>query len=134
MSVSIGIIAYIVKLSYDYSKLKTRFENNEKRDNEEREADSKKFEALYNFQNGIDKTLIGITSTLNGISKNVEDDKKSNEKKFNELFNSRNKTNDTLTELTTTLKMMLDSIDSKFKSIDVQFQNLDKKIDELKRG
>jgi hypothetical protein len=82
----------------DYSRLKTRLENNEIKDKEEKEE----------------------------ILKMFEKESKINSAKFTELFNSRNKSNEILTELATTIKLMM-------KNIDIQFENLDKKIDELKQ-
>lgn len=75
-------------LNIDYSQTKTKFNQNEKRDEEERS---------------------------------------NNEKRFNELYTSRNQTNEVLTELSTTVKMLM-------QNINTQFQQLDKKIDELKSG
>ena len=44
----LGLLAYVIKISTDYSRLKTRFEENEKRDAEERKKNSEKFTELFN--------------------------------------------------------------------------------------
>lgn len=66
-------------------------------------------------------------STLEVLVSNDTKKLEKNEKKFDELFASRNKTNEALTELNTTMRMLIQNIDK-------QFENLDNKIEELKRS
>jgi len=58
-------------------------------------------------------------------SERDKEEREANLRKFTELYNSRNATNEALTELATTIKMLSANINQ-------QFDQLDKKIDELK--
>lgn len=60
-------------------------------------------------------------------SKKLDECEKKNSQNFTELFNSRNKTNEVLAELNTTIRMLV-------QNINTQFENLDNKIEELKRS
>ena len=81
-----------------------------------------------------EKTVSQASSDITALKVIVENNSRRDEeerlkasKKFDELYASKNKTNEVLTELNTTIKMMITNFDN-------QFKNLDKKIDELKRG
>lgn len=71
--------------------------------------------------------LTALKVIIENNSKRDEEERQKTSKKFDELYASKNKTNEVLAELNTTIKMMINNFDN-------QFKNLDKKIDELKRG
>lgn len=98
-----------------YQKLKS---SNEKLENN-----------LQKLQIDFDALQINYSQTVTKVEQNEkrdEEERLSNSTKFRELFDSRNATNEALTELTTTVKMLCSSINQ-------QFNQLDKKIDELKK-
>lgn len=82
----------------DYSRLKTKLEQNEADDKRERET----------------------------IKKQIEEIEKRNSKKFDDLFDSRNKTNETLIELTTTIKMMTANMTTQFTNLEKKIDELKK--------
>lgn len=110
----IGLLAYVVKISMDYSKLKT--------ENDTLKKESADFK---NRLSELEKDYRAIKTEVENNKERDEETRKENNKKFNELYDSRNKANDVLTELTTTLKMISQNIDQRFIS-------LEKKIDELR--
>lgn len=107
----IGIVAYVVKISIDYSRLKTRCENLEK--------------SQIEF-NTLKLDYSSLKTEVQNNQKRDAEERQKNAEQFSELYASRNKTNDTLTELSTTLKMLVGNINQ-------QFSQLEKKIDELNR-
>lgn len=80
-----ALVAYIVKISMDYAKLKTDFENNRKRDEETRAENDKKFSELYNSRNRTNDTLVELSTTLKMVATNIEQQFNSLDKKIDEL-------------------------------------------------
>lgn len=102
-------MAYVVKLSADYSRLKTKveqaeetiknlFSDMEKKD----EKYSQKFIDLYNSRNKTNETLTELTTTIKMLVQQM--DKQSA------------------------------TTDKHFEAINVQFEKLEKKIDEIKEN
>lgn len=56
----------------DYAKLKTRVEQNESRDIEERTANARKFTELYASRNQTNETLKELTTTLKFLTQNID--------------------------------------------------------------
>lgn len=71
--------------------------------------------------------MTALKIVVENNSKRDEEERLKTSKKFDELYASKSKTNEVLAELNTTIKMMISNFDN-------QFKNLDKKIDELRRG
>lgn len=69
----------------DYQRLKTRFEENEKRDEEERHANQRKFEELYNSRNKTNEALTELTTTIKMMNCNIDQQLKNLEKKIDSL-------------------------------------------------
>lgn len=78
---------YIVKISSDYAKLKTDFENNKMRDEEERQKNERKFQELYNSRNNTNDTLVELSTTLKMFATNIEQQFGLLDKKIEELKN-----------------------------------------------
>lgn len=118
-----ALIAYIVKISFSYSKLK-----------EEQKKADESIDFLKTC-NDVNTKQISLAQTklstleifIQGNTKKLDECEKKNSQKFDELFNSRNKTNEVLAELNTTIRMLVSNINT-------QFENLDNKIEELKRN
>lgn len=101
-----GLVAYVVKISISYGKTQTRLKE----------------------ENSTIKDKVSVLEiVVENNSKRDEEERLKSCKKFDDLYASKNKTNEVITELTTTIKLMMNNFDS-------QFRNLDKKIDELRRG
>lgn len=69
----------------DYQRLKTRFEENEKRDEEERRSNQRKFEELYNSRNKTNEALTELTTTIKMMNCNIDQQLKNLEKKIDTL-------------------------------------------------
>lgn len=69
----------------DYQRLKTRFEENERRDVEERSSNQRKFEELYNSRNKTNEALTELTTTLKMMNTNIDQQLKNLEKKIDTL-------------------------------------------------
>lgn len=69
----------------DYQRLKTRFEENEKRDEEERHSNQRKFEELYNSRNKTNEALTELTTTIKMMNCNIDQQLKNLEKKIDSL-------------------------------------------------
>lgn len=114
-----ALIGYIVKISFSYSKLKAEQHNTASDVDLLKSCNDVNTSKLAILSNKISTLDILVSDNTKKLEKN--------EKKFDELFASRNKTNETLTELNTTMRMLIQNIDK-------QFENLDNKIEELKRS
>ena len=99
----LGIVAYIVKISSDYAKLKA--------EKEELKRDIEQVREQYNAELQIIRTDIAEQKAK--VSEN-----------FKALYHSRSETQNALTELTTTVKLLVQSMDK-------QFSTIDKKLDEI---
>lgn len=110
----IGILAYVVKISMDYSKVKTKCESYEM-----------KLTVLETICQKISQDMTTIQAEFKNNQKRDDEERAENNKKFEELYRSRNKTNDILVELSTTVKMLGSNIEQ-------QFNSLEKKIDEYR--
>lgn len=80
-----GLLAYIIKISMDYSRLKARFEENEKRDNEERRVNSAKFTELFNSRNRTNETLVELSTTMKMMLENMTNQFNNLERKIDSL-------------------------------------------------
>lgn len=125
-----GIVAYIVKISFNFAKLKERQQESEK-----------DILALQNNNENVEKSTALVTNKISTLevfiqnnTKRLEDNELKNSQKFTELFTSRNNTNEVLAELNTTIRMLVQNMNKKFDGFDKQFEKLDNKIEELKRG
>lgn len=85
----VGLLAYVVKVSMDYQKLKSRLEQNEKRDEEERKENALKFNELYNSRNKTNETLTELTTTVKMLVSNINQQFTSLDKKIDELRNAK---------------------------------------------
>lgn len=85
----LGILAYVVKISMDYQRLKTRLEQNEKRDEEERKENALKFNELYNSRNKTNEALTELTTTVKMMVTNLNQQFASLDKKIDELRTSK---------------------------------------------
>ena len=81
----LGLLAYVIKISTDYSRLKTRFEENEKRDAEERKKNSEKFTELFNSRNKTNETLIELSTTMKIMVNNMNEQFKNLEQKIDKI-------------------------------------------------
>lgn len=81
----IGILAYVVKISMDYQRIKSRLDQNEKRDEEERRENALKFNELYNSRNKTNETLTELTTTVKMLVSNINQQFTSLDKKIDEL-------------------------------------------------
>lgn len=96
LSVTIGVITgllailgYVVKISMDYQKLKTKVEQNEERDKEERESNNRKFTELYNSRNQTNEALIELTTTVKLMTTTLNQQFDRLDKKIDELKGQR---------------------------------------------
>ena len=111
-----GLVAYVVKISISYGKTQSQL------------SDVIKMSTQLKEENSTIKDKVSILEiVVENNSKRDEEERLKSCKKFDDLYASKNKTNEVITELTTTIKLMMNNFDS-------QFRNLDKKIDELRRG
>lgn len=111
-----GLLAYVVKISMSYSRLQTHVK-------ELKETIS----SISTDNTQLKQHVNTLEIIMENNNKRDEEERIKTSKKFDELYASKNKTNEVLTELNTTIKMMISNFDK-------QFTNLDKKIDDLKRG
>lgn len=118
-----ALVAYIVKISFSYSKLKEEQKQNNDDIDFLKTCNDVNTKQISLMQNKINTLEIFIQTN----TKKLDDYEKKNSQKFDELFNSRNKTNEVLAELNTTIRMLVQNLNS-------QFENLDSKIEELKRS
>ena len=118
-----ALVAYIVKISFSYSKLKEEQKQNNDDIDFLKTCNDVNTKQISLMQNKINTLEIFIQTN----TKKLDDCEKKNSQKFDELFNSRNKTNEVLAELNTTIRMLVQNLNS-------QFENLDSKIEELKRS
>ena len=81
----VGILAYVVKISMDYQRIKSRIDQNEKRDEEERRENALKFNELYNSRNKTNETLTELTTTVKMLVSNINQQFTSLDKKIDEL-------------------------------------------------
>lgn len=88
----LGIIGYIVKISADYSKLKTKLEIAEQRIAEtkaiiEKESgeNSQKFVELFASRNKTNEALVELSTTLKIISSNIDKQFENLDKKIDTL-------------------------------------------------
>lgn len=142
ISVTLAIIAYIVKISIDYSKSKSEIKflqtktNRMEEEIQEVENDAEKIGEIHS-------SVTNIETRLNHVSDRMEEDRAKNSEKFTELYSYRNETIKTLAELTSTLKAMSEMMNQKLETIEKslekqntqfenQIKNLERKIDELK--
>lgn len=72
-------------LTLDYNQIKTRFENNEKRDEEERKENNAKFAELYNSRNKTNETLTELSTTIKMLVSNINQQFEMLDKKIDSL-------------------------------------------------
>ena len=105
-----------MKISISYGKTQSQL------------SDVIKMAARLNEENCAIKDKVSVLEiVVENNSKRDEEERLKSRKKFDDLYASKDKTNAAITELTTTIRLMMNNFDS-------QFRNLDKKIDELRRG
>ena len=68
----LGIIYKLIDLSVRFGRFSRQMEDNEKRDNEEREKATRKFEELYNARNRHESSLTRLDTTIQSINSNLE--------------------------------------------------------------
>lgn len=69
----------------DYQRLKTRFDENEKRDAEERQSNAQKFAELYDSRNKTNEAIIELTTSIKMMNINIDQQFRNLEKKIDEL-------------------------------------------------
>lgn len=74
------MLVYIIKLSADYSRLKTKLETTEKAISQMGDNSTRKFEELYNSRNKTNETLVELTTTIKLLVSSMDE-------KFNSFNN-----------------------------------------------
>lgn len=116
----VGFLAYIVKISMDYAKVKAETEKTQEK---MLELEKEHKEDVDSIKQEFEERFV---SAKNYYSTQVKELKENNAVKFKELYESRNKTEVCLAELTSTVKMLVQNMDK-------QFSSLEKKIDEISK-
>lgn len=74
-------------LNIDYSQTKTKFAQNEKRDEEERSNNEKRFNELYTSRNQTNEVLTELSTTVKMLMQNINTQFQQLDKKIDELKN-----------------------------------------------
>ena len=78
----LAIVAYVVKLSVDYSKLKSTVQHLADRAHEDRQKNSEKFAELYARKDEMRDTLVELTASVESMSRLFESRFASLEKQY----------------------------------------------------
>lgn len=140
---TLAIVAYIVKLSVDYSRLKSKVEhlaeNTDEAESEieELEKDSReKINAIHNSVSNIEGRLnafANFETKLKHVSDRQEEDRQKNSEKFAEFYSHRDETKETLIKLTSSFESMLKMFNERFGRIESQNASIEAQVRDLTR-
>lgn len=126
-----GLVAYIVKISMDYAKVKAEQIKLQEKivevESEYKEEIAEVTETIEQVKNDFEESFSGVKKYYSEQYKSL---KESNSEKFKELYQSRNKTEVCLAELTSTVKMLVQNMDKQFSTIEKKIDDLSKKMGE----